>query len=144
MSNEATVQSSLRISKGNLKYQSQPSQFQADVSVGNGPTPGAVTVSKFGTDINLSQLAAPGLCRLMNLDATNYVEWGAYDLDSPLGQFTPVGELLPGESIVIRLSRFLGKQLGTGSGTPSIDTGITLRLKAHGASCICLVEAFDR
>lgn len=145
MANEAFVQAALRIVKGKLTYQSQPYGFMADVSVANGPTPGAVTVSKYGTDINLSQLAVPGLCRITNLDDTNYVEYGSYDLDSPIGQFFPFGEILPGESYVLRLSRFIGQQLGTGSGTLAREaSGITFRMKAVNASVVVLVEAFDR
>lgn len=144
MASEVTVQSYMQLKKGFLEYQARPNAFTADMEGTVGPTPGAVLVSKYGTSIDLSQILVPGgLCRIMNLDADNYVEWGTYDLDAPRGTFYPVGELLPGESFVLRLSRQLGVQQGTGSGTAFSDSGLALRMKAVGGSCVVLVEAFD-
>lgn len=144
MANEITVQSYLQIKHGFLEYQSRPNAFVASMQGVVGPTPGAVLVSKYGTDISLAQIIVPGgLCRIMNLDSDHYVQWGPYDLDAPNAEYLPVGELLPGESFVFRLSRQLGVQLGTGSGTAFSDSGITLRFKAVGGPCVVLVEAFD-
>ncbi len=134
MSNEARVQSSLQIKKGSLTYQSQPQAFNATVTGTNGPTPGAVTVTTVGTNVSLAQLTAMGgLCRLMNLDATNYVEYGVWNGAT----FFPLGELLPGETFVLRLSRNL--QYGA-SGTAVTDS---LRFRANTASVIVLCEIFD-
>ena len=133
MSNEAQIRSSLQISKGNLRYNSQPTAFRADVTGTNGPTPGAIAVATAGTNVDLSALTTPGLCRLMNLDATNYVTWGIYDGV----YFFPLGEILPGETYVIRLSRILGSE------SPGTATGNRLRLVANTAACKVAVEAFE-
>ena len=148
MSDEATIRSSLLVRKVVddvlvLNYQSQPVAFVADVDGTKGPTPGAITVSKFGTDVDLSQLTTPGLCRIMNMSSSGYIEYGIYDPDSP-AQFIPLGEMLPGETFVLRLSRFLGSQLGTGSGTAVTGSGARLRLKAVPNASTALVEAFEK
>lgn len=141
MANEATIRSSLQIRSGHLNYQSQPVAFQADVAGAKGPVPGAVQVDTIGTDIYFSELDTPGLCRIQNLDTTNYVEWGIYD--TVTGRFSPVGELLPGETFVFRLSRNFAEQY-TGSGTGTTGAENYLRFKANQASCNVLVEAFER
>jgi hypothetical protein len=140
MADEATLRISLSIRKGNLTYQSQPTAFNADVTGTNGPAPGAFNVSTDGTNVDLSELTTPGLCRLMNLDDTNYVEWGVWDPDT--SRFYPLGEILPGESYVIRLSRHLTSEYAA-TGTSVPDTNNTLRLKANTAACKCVVEAFE-
>jgi hypothetical protein len=137
MSSEATVRSSLQILKQSgsltvLDYQSRPSTFTADVAGTKGPVPGAISVTTAGVDVNLSELTTPGLCRLMNLDAANYVQYGVWDGVT----FHDLGELLPGETFVIRLSRNIG--LGTGTVYEN------LRLRANSATCICVVEAFEK
>ena len=139
MADEATVRSSLQVIKGNLSYQSQPTTFQADVSGTAGPSPGTVIVPTTGVDIYFSQLTTPGLCRLQNLDTGNRFEYGIYDTSNKV--FYPLGEVLPGETYVIRLSRNLKKEFA-GSGTgQTLDT--YLRLKAYGASVTAQVEAFE-
>ncbi len=143
MASEIRVMASLAINSGSQQHQSQPTSFLADMLGQAGPTPGSILVSKYGTDVNLSQIVYPGgWVRMINLDPTNYVQWGAYDLDSA-GDFIPVGEMLPGEPALFRLSRQLGQEEGTGSGTASGASGVTLRLKAVGGACQVKVEAFD-
>jgi hypothetical protein len=138
MANEATIQTTLSIRTGSLSYQSQPSSFRADVAGTKGPTPGAIAVAIAGTDVAFSELTTPALCRLQNLDETNFVEYGIWDGI----QFYPLGELLPGESYVIRLSRNLTEEYGTGTGTTGAAAN-TFRLKADTAACVVLVEAFE-
>lgn len=141
MANEARLQVSLQIRNGTQNYQSRPSAFAADVSSPGGPSPGQITATEEGTDVDLSELTTPGLCRIMNLDATNYVEYGIREPATL--SFYPLGELLPGESFVLRLSRNLGEEyVGTGTGT-SASTNF-LHFKANGDSCRVLVEAFER
>lgn len=160
MQNAARVNASLQfIGPLSQRWTSQPTTFQADVASAGGPTPGEILASLVGTDVNLSQLTVPGLCWLFNLgvDAsgndlsgdvgdqanwTNYVEWGAFD--STLNKFLPLGELLPDECCVLRLSRFLGEQFGTGSGTAPGADAITLRIKSIGTASKVVVCAFER
>ncbi len=141
MANEARIQSSLQISIGVQQYLSRPTVFLADVSVADGPSPGSVTVSTAGTDISFSQLTNPSLCRLMNLDSTNTIEVGVWDPDT--AEFYPLLELLPGETFVVRLSSYLGSEMGL-VGTGTTGSGVTMRAKAVGAASVLLVEAFGR
>lgn len=142
MGDEAQIRSSLAIVKDNLEYRSQPTAFSADVAGSKGPVPGAFTATTAGTDTDFSELTTPGLCRIMNLETANFVTYGIWD---PEGHtFYPLGELLPGESQVIRLSRDLQEEMGTtvGTGTTGASTN-RLRFKAHTANCKVLVEAFE-
>lgn len=143
MSREAIVRASLIIRSGSLDYRSNPTGFVADVTGINGPTPGAITVSVDGVDVDLSQLTSfGGFCRLANLDSTNFVTWGIHDPETD--RFYPVGKILAGETYVIRLADQLEEELGTGSGTGTAGPSTNkLRLKADTASVVALVEAFD-
>lgn len=136
MANEARINSNLQIIVGELDYQSRPAAFLADVSVAKGPTPGAVSCATTGTNISFAQLARPALCRIMNLDSTNFVTVGVYDGVS----FFPILELLPGESYVMRLSRYLNEEwVGTGTNSDANQ----VRIQANAAACMVLVEAFE-
>ena len=142
MSDEATIQGSLQIVSGELQYYSRPTVFLADVAGAKGPVPGAISVSTAGTDVDFSELTTPGLCRIMNVDPTNFFEYGIWDPESHT--FYPLGELLVGEFTILRLSRNIQEEYGTapGTGTTGADTN-RLRLKANVATCIALVEAFE-
>ncbi len=138
MSNEARVQISLYITKGNLRYQSQPTSYAANVSTAKGPTPGVLAVPTSGVDVSFAQLNYPGLCWIQNLDNTNYVEWGVHDGTL----FHPVGRLLPGELTCFRLSANLGEEeSATGTGTTGPVN--TFFLKANLATCEVRVDAFE-
>lgn len=140
MADEARIQTSLQITTGSLQYQSRPTAFTADVAGAKGPVPGAFTAAITGTDVDLSELTTPALCRLQNLDPTNFVEVGLWDPEATL--FYPLLELLPGESYVVRLSRNLAWQYGAGTGTAGPETN-RLRVRANTAACNMLVECFE-
>lgn len=141
MAQEARLQLSLQIKSGNLTYQSQPTVFTADMTGSKGPCPGAITVSPAGTDVDFGQLATPALCRIMNLDATNFVSVGIWD---PIAvRFHPLAEILHGESYILRLSRHLHQEYGTGTGT-GLSTTTRLRIRADRTNCNVVVEAFER
>ena len=125
MSKEFTVSNSLAVKNGNLVY-SVSTSFRPNQTTANGPSPGAVSVTTSGVDIPLAQLATPGLARIKNLNATNYVTIGLWDSTT----FFPLLELLPGEEYVMRLSR-------------AALTGQTIRAVAHVATCIIQFDAFD-
>ncbi len=142
MSNEIRVQSSLQVRKGELDYSSRPTSFNANMAGSRGPTPGMVMCSPTGTDIDLTQLAVlGGVCRIQNLDPTNYIECGPYDPN--VTTYLPFIELLPGESYPLRLSRFLGSEMGNVPGTGTTGSSVRLRIKGVGGTCPVLVEAFD-
>ncbi len=139
MANEARVQSGFTLTKGNLTRRGQTAVFGVDVDGTKGPSPGAVTVSTSGTDVSFSQLSTPGLCQLTNLDSSNYFEYGIYEPGT--STFYPLGEVGPGESYVIKLSRnLLEEYVGTGT---SAATN-TFRLKANGSSLDAVVEAYEK
>jgi hypothetical protein len=145
MADEARVTSFLAIRKsstdGSLQYQSQPSSFVADVTGNKGPVPGALTVTTTGVNVDLSGLTYKGLCRVMNLEAdsaTTYVLMGMYDGTN----FFPLMEILPGETFVFRLYRYLGGEF-TGTGT-NADTDTLRMMSMGGASSNVVVEAFER
>ena len=140
MANEAVIQCSLQITKGAKQYRSTPSSFRADVSGSGGPTPGAILVSTAGTDVDLTQLTSPGLCRIQNTDDVNYVEVGVWNPDQ--SEFYPLLSLLPGESYVVRLSPSINKEY-SGVGTGTTGENNTLRIKATNQPCLVIVEAFD-
>lgn len=134
MSKEITVNAMIQIVKGVNQYRPQPTSFQADWNGSAGPTPGSVLVTTGGVNISLAGLnSLGGWCRIQNLDINNYVDWGIWNGST----YFPLGELLPGEFVPIRLSRFL---LTGATGTAIVNS---LRLRAHTASCQCKVEAFD-
>ena len=152
MANEITVQSSLIIKKGNLDYQSRPTSFRADLvtAVPKGPVPGAIEALWDGTDVSFSQLVDPGLCRLGNLGRTDgvvdtnaYYEYGIRE--PATNTFYPLGEVLPGESFVIRLTRnLLEEYQGTGTGTSAPTNFFHVKSSSDHFSVIALVEAFER
>lgn len=141
MANEATVLASVRIIRGNLRYQNQPTSFQVDVDTTVGPSPGAIAVPTDGVDVYFDQISEPGICVIRNLDQDNYVEVGIKDPQTDT--FYPMIEVGPGETWPMKLSRNLGEQYaGSGTGTTAPEN--YLRLKANGASCIVIVDAFGR
>lgn len=141
MANEAQIQVSLQILNGNLIYQPPPKSFFVNVAGKKGPVPGAFTVSVTGTDVNFSELVQPTLCRITNLDTTNYVAYGIYS--SIHHKLFLLGEVGPGETYVLKLSRDLGQDYdGPGTGTTH-TTPDSLRFLAVGAPVNVVVEAFE-
>ncbi len=145
MADEATVRSSLQVLKKSgttelINHSTKPTTFKADVAGTKGPVPGAIDVTVEGTSIDFSELTTPGLCRIMNQDATNFVTYGIWDPEG--STFYPLGEILPGETYVLRLSRDMQWELGTGTGTTGAETN-RLRFKADTATVSVLVEAFE-
>jgi hypothetical protein len=142
MASEARVSSSLQIDKDNLHYRPPGANFQATVTGQFGPTPGGMTVSLYGTIVDLSKLTVPGFCRIVNYGAAGYIEYGIVDPET--GRFYPLGEVQAGESYVLRLSRNLRQEYGTGVGTGTL-TGATnqLMLRASPTECKASVEAFE-
>lgn len=147
MANEITFTANLSIAKlttdgtrMQLQYQNTPNAFRDDMTGAKGPSPGAIEVSKFGTDINLSQLDHPGWCVFKNLDEFNPVEIGVYNTDQ--AEFYPFIRLKPGKFCIVPLSpRVNLEYAGTGTGTtPEANT---LRAVFENADGVLSVEAFE-
>lgn len=138
MANEITVTASVNIRNGNQTWSNSVSHYRADQAGLNGPSPGAIKVPTAGVSISFAQLTTPAMCVITNIDPTNFVEYGLWDST----HFMPIGELLPGEFVILRLARHLGKEYGTGTGTTG--SGLVLRLKADTAQADARVEAFEK
>jgi len=142
MTNEARINSSLSVTKGDyLNYSSKPTAFNADVAGTKGPVVGSIEASLNGTDVDFTELTQPALCRIQNQDSTNFVTVGIWDDAAEI--FYPMIELLPGESFVVRLSRDLQDEFGTGVVGTAADTDNRLRIRADTAAANVLVEAFE-
>lgn len=137
MANEIKITLGVLAKKGNLDYRLESTAFTETIDAASpkGPCPGAITVTTSGTDADFSQLTNPGLCVMKNLDEDNYVTYGIYDTST--ATFFPLGEILPGSTTQLRLSRGLG---GEGVGTTGANT---LRFVADTASCFVQVLAFE-
>lgn len=130
----------MQIRKGNTIYKSPVASYAADLAGDKGPVPGAIEIGITGTDIDFSELnTLGGICELRNLDSSNFVTFGMYDGDA---NFYPLGELLAGEQFVLRLSRYLGSEWDTGTGTTA-ETDNVLRIIADTAPCSVYIGAFD-
>jgi len=146
MANEATIRSSLNIRKQSgaitvIDFKgSGVDSFTATVTGTKGPVPGAIAATVVGVDVDFSELTQPGLCKVSNMDDTNYVTLGIWDPE--IAKFFPLMEILPGESYSLRLSRLLGGELGTGSGTTGPDTN-TMRIKSSTGTVNVIIEAFE-
>ncbi len=144
MANEATITSSLVLKKGNVEYRSAPSSFKSDVTLEAGPSPGKITATIAGVDVDLTEVTSlGGLCRIQNQDtvtsSVNFLQVGMWDGVS----FYPMLELLQGETYIYRIARNLGQEFGTGTGTTGSPIN-TLRLKTFNASIAVLVEIFNK
>jgi hypothetical protein len=142
--NNTQVQLGFTIRNGNgPNYQSNPTSFVYTMQGTMGPTPGTITVPIAGIDINLSQIVIPGgLCWITNYDNVNAVEYGIRD--TVTDKFYPLGQILPGEPYLIRLSPAIGQEEpGTGSGTLSGSTALHFRPRERTASVVVRVDAFD-
>lgn len=147
MANEITVTESIAIIANDqttgisqINYRPADNTFRADMVGRYGPAPGVILATAAGTDVDLSAIGGGGgMCRIKNQDLTRYVEIGLYDPDTDV--YGPMCELLPGEFMRVRLSRFLGQEMGL-TGTHAFGGGLTVRIKGVGGTVRVLVEAF--
>jgi len=151
MAQEATLRLSLQILKTSqpagatealklIDYQSRPTDFRMDVNGTKGPTPGALTATPTGVDVDFSQLVSPALTFIKNLDSTNEVSVGIWDPET--GKFYPVMRIKPGQGWPICLDPNLGFEY-TGTGTVTGARTNRLRIKSMGAPANVSVESFE-
>jgi hypothetical protein len=139
---DISVRNTLIYKKNNVDY-ARSASFTVSISgTEDGPAPGAVRVTLAGVNVDLSKFTTPGMCRIENTDGTaaNIIDVGIWDPET--STFYPLAEVIPGEAYVLRLSRNLAEESGTGTGTSGPATN-TLRLKAQVAACNAVVEAFE-
>ena len=95
MANEITVALQMAVNKGLLTVE-RSITFQATLT-GSAMQHGVQSIGTTKEDLVLGDVATPGFMALRNLDATNYVAYGA-DADSPFGI------LKAGEGCILRLA----------------------------------------
>ncbi len=144
MADEYDVRISLEVRKPPLRYQSYPTQFFADMEGDGEPVPGIVQVNdQEGTHIDLSVNSRTiGIALFENHGPGEYVEYGIYDPELLI--YYPLGEILPGERFVLRLSRNVQTQYGpTGTGTTGHAVENRLWMLSHGGDSLVLFDCFE-
>lgn len=142
MSDEATIRQMVQIVVNGRKiYTPSAASFKIDVSTSKGPTPGSVTATAGGVDVDLSHLTVPGLCHIINYSTTDYLEYGIYDSSS--GVFYPLGEVAAESEYVFEFSRNLFDEF---SGTGTLAASSTNKFRVRGGSSVveCAVNAFEK
>lgn len=100
MANEITLQFSGSLQNGAARDRLDiGGQLLIDQNAA-GADGGIVAVATAATTISFARLATPGVCFLLNLDATNFVEYGPDNA----GSLVKLGKLKPGEFAVFRLA----------------------------------------
>lgn len=97
MADEITVNMSLAVANGNLKFSRAVGSKTFDQSAEGGPTPAYVTIGTSEESIAFAELSTLGWVLMENLDSTNYVQWGF-----STGVYG--GKMEAGESALFRLN----------------------------------------
>lgn len=147
MADEINYSVTLQINAGPLRERTDPTNWRGDMPVRGGPTPGEITVTPAGVDVDLSALIKPGVAWMINLDLTNKVSWGVRDAET--GKYYPLGKLPPSESDgnawpqPIYFDDDLFEEFGqTGTGTSGPGTNF-LHLRAYNQNCRVVIKAFE-
>ena len=120
MADEITVVINATISKSPLKDSFRPGQIKYTLSGTKGGNPGTVTIGTSEENISFGDVS-PGLVFILNLDSTNFVEFGKDDAST----MKEIGKISAGKFAVFELA-----------------TGETLRMKADTASVDCLIKGY--
>lgn len=103
MANEITLNVSMAVSKGTLRYQFAPPTASINLT-GNNAAGGVQNVSTTTTNLALINVTTRGMANFINLSTGTEVEIGAWDGTA----FRPFGLLKSGEPAVMRLSAQTG------------------------------------
>lgn len=120
MANEITVNASLSVANGNLKFAFAPGVLRFSQAAAGGPSPGMVSVGTTEESVAFSELGTEGWFMMQNLDATNYVQWG-------FSTTVYGGRMEAGET----------------AGPFRLEPSATLYLKANTAACKVLIYALE-
>ncbi|HEY2250902.1 MAG TPA: hypothetical protein VGH74_07560 [Planctomycetaceae bacterium] len=123
MANEITLTINNALKNGALADSYNPGRIQITQAVQLLFADVVSLVAATDTVITFGHIVTAGLVHLINLDPTNYVEWGP----ESAGALVPVGKLMPADAPAI--FRF--------------DPGATLRMKAHTGACDVLVMCWN-
>lgn len=102
MANEITLNVSMTVNKGNLKYTFQPEPSLINLT-GNAAAGGVQNISTTTEALSLIDVTTRGMANFINITAGTKCEIGSYD-----GTFRPFGLLNAGEPAVMRLSAQAG------------------------------------
>jgi hypothetical protein len=146
VANEVVIRQFMSLNKNNLAHNPRQREFTADLDGEGGPTPGFISATYDGTDVDLSQLAAPGWIDIYNQEPTTdgvTVSWGVYDPETD--RYYPVGKLLPGEGTgLFRVDDLLQGEFYPATGSGSSVMTNRLRVKAKdGDVASVVVSAFE-
>jgi hypothetical protein len=103
MANEITLNVSMSVAKGTLRYSFSPPTASINLT-GNAAAGGVQNVSTTTTNLALINVTTRGLANFINLSTGTEVEVGAWDGTA----FRPFGLLKSGEPAVMRLSAQTG------------------------------------
>lgn len=147
MADEVQIRQQVFIKSGNLDHQPRQREWKADMTGAKGPTPGAITATYDGTDIDLSQLTDPGWIDIYNQEPEDggiTVSWGVYDPETD--RYYPVGKIAPGQGTgMLHLDELLQFEFDPATGTGTGNPTNRLRIKAKdGDEANILVQAFER
>lgn len=120
--NEIQASCSLRVTNGHLKANLTTGTVNIAQAVAKGPAPGCVNVGTTEEVISFAELTTLGLILIINLDTTNYVQFGP----ESAGAMVAAVRLNPGEPNLFRL-----------------EPGVTYRAKADTAACNVQFMAFN-
>ena len=121
MANEIVSACTLRVTNGYLSSNLVRSATITQ-AVAKGPTPGTVNVGTSEEVISFAELTTLGLIQILNLDTTNFVQFGP----ESAGAMVAAMRLKPGEPNQFRL-----------------EPGVTYRAKADTAACNVQFMAFN-
>lgn len=133
-----TVQSNMRIVGDNQNRDYQSQQYTEDAVSGFGPSPGYMTITEEGVDVDISELESLGRAILSNYSADHSFDVGLWDGT----EFYPLLEIPAGQQYPIKFSSSLGNSFGTGTGTLGQD--LSLRVKANGGEVKGSIEIYER
>ena len=126
MAGEITSNCALFVRKGNLNSSLSPGQVSIDMTGIGGPTPGMAVIGTAVETIDFSELTTLGVIQIVNLDTTNYVDFGPEDAGGYYTGFLPCVRIEPGETWQFRLV-----------------PGVTYCAKANVAACKVIFSAFE-
>ena len=103
MANEISLTTTFTLANNNLSYSSTET-FNADQAVLGGPSNGVQLIGTAYESLGVTDITSLGWAKFKNLDNSNWIEVGL-EISST---FYPFIRLLPGESVVVRLSPNVG------------------------------------
>lgn len=142
MANEVSINFNAAVRVPSAMPRSYGFTIQRNCLSYQGPSPGFLTATTTGIQIDTSKITNLSFGIFTNLSTTARLQLGVKDTSS--GNFEPFAELDPLESWPIPLARILGTEETGGAGTGTAGSGGVLWAKGVGASVDLVAELFGR